>query len=213
MRPDAGSDTPDSVFTTAVSVELALGFLAIVLGFATGVDVRQWLPMAEWANVFVMLRGIAFGILAAVPMLAAVALIERLDWESLRSLKQFDDMPVIAVLLRLSHAELIVISIAAGIGEELLLRGWLLALITGPLDQATWFRIAAGLLISSAAFGVMHIITPAYAVIAGIFGLYLGVLVVLTHDLLIPIVAHAFYDAVHLIMAKRERNRDELTTV
>jgi len=210
MSPDSSEENPDSVFMTAIAVELSLGVVAVLLGWFMNVDVRQWVPRLEPGNWGLILNGIGWGVAAAMPMLLAIAVIERIDWAPIRRLKELDEMPVVSALLALSTAELIAISIAAGVGEELLVRGWLMGWIIGPIAAATPLMIASGLLVSSVAFGAMHPITPAYAVLAGLTGLYLGGLVIWTENLIVAIVAHAFYDAVHLLLSKREYSAKKL---
>jgi membrane protease YdiL (CAAX protease family) len=63
-----------------------------------------------------------------------------------------------------------------------------------------WLAVAgAGLL-----FGAMHWLTLSYAVLAGLVGMYLGAVFLLSGNLLVPIVAHGLYDVVALsILARR----------
>ena len=192
----------DSVFRTAITVELGLGFVAIFLGWITGVDVRQWLPEFRVDTLVPIATALGWGTIAALPMLAAVEMIERIDWEPFRELRALDQMPVVSSLLSLGPAELITISLAAGVGEELLVRGWLMGWMIGPLEQATWMTITAGVVASAIAFGIMHPVTPAYVVLATLIGVYLGGLVIWSGNLLVAIAAHAVYDAVHLLIAR-----------
>lgn len=192
----------DSVFRTAITIELGLGFVAILLGWITGVDVRQWLPEFNVDTLVPIAKAIGWGTIAALPMLAAVEIIERIDWEPFRELRALDQMPVVSSLLSLGPAELITISLAAGVGEELLVRGWLMGWLIGPIDQATWATITAGVVASAIAFGIMHPVTPAYVVLATLIGVYLGGLVIWSGNLLVAITAHAVYDAVHLLIAR-----------
>ncbi|MGV3483622.1 MAG: CPBP family intramembrane glutamic endopeptidase [Planctomycetaceae bacterium] len=207
MSTDETEQTSDSVFVTAVAIEMGLGVVALVLGWLTGVDPRQWIPRMEpdqWQGIS---TGLAIGAAAAVPMLIAIELVERIDVEPIRRLKELETLPIVASLLRLSNFELIAISVAAGVGEELLLRGWLMAWISGPLEVADPVTILGALLVSSVAFGLLHLITPTYAVIATFIGIYLGGLVLWTGNLLVPITAHAVYDAIHLLLFKRQQQR------
>lgn len=211
MPTDETEQTPESVFTTAISIELGLGVLAIALGWLTGVDTRQGLPRIEAGQWMAIAQGLVLGAAAAVPILIAVQGIERLDWEPIRRLKDVENLPIVSSLLQLSTWELMAISMAAGVGEELLLRGWLLAWISGPLNLASPASLLLALAASSIAFGLMHLITPTYAAIAAAVGLYLGGLLVWTENLLVPITAHAVYDAVHLLLAKYHRGSDPRT--
>lgn len=192
----------DSVFRTAITIELGLGFVAVLLGWVTGVDVRQWLPKLGVDTLVPIATAIGWGTIAALPMLVLVEVIERIDWEPFRELRALDQLPVVSSLLSLGPTELVTISLAAGVGEELLIRGWLMGWLIGPLDQANWLTIAAGVVASAVAFGLMHPVTPAYIALATLIGVYLGGLVIWTGNLLIAIAAHTAYDAVHLLIAR-----------
>jgi len=192
----------DSVFKTAITIEMGLGFVALALGWITAVDVRQWLPEFRAENLVAIATAIGWGTIAALPMLAMIELVERIDWEPFRELRTLDQLPVVSSLLALSPAELITISLAAGVGEEMLVRGWLMGWLIGPLDQATTAMMLAGLAASALAFGLMHPVTPTYVILATLIGLYLGGLVLWTGNLLIAITAHTVYDAVHLLIAR-----------
>lgn len=91
------------------------------------------------------------------------------------------------------------ISFVAGIGEELLFRG-----VLQPLLIA-WLGLAAGLILASAVFGLMHAVTPTYAVLAGLIGAYFGWFALARGNLLGPIIAHGLYDFVALIYLTRRR--------
>jgi membrane protease YdiL (CAAX protease family) len=98
---------------------------------------------------------------------------------------------------RCTVVDLALVSIAAGVGEELLFRGLIQGAATPWLG--TWGAVAvAGLL-----FGLAHPITTAYIVFAAAMGVYLGVLWVVCDNLLAPIVAHALYDFVALVYLVR----------
>jgi hypothetical protein len=71
--------------------------------------------------------------------------------------------------------------------------------------------LVLALVVSSIVFGLFHPITKLYVLLATIIGLYFGALVIFTENLLIPIVAHATYDAVQLIMTARSESPGENT--
>ncbi len=91
-----------------------------------------------------------------------------------------------------SPVELVLLAVVAGFAEELLFRGVLQAGLAGVLPD--WGAV----LVAGAAFGLAHFITPAYALLAGLAGVYLGALFWLEGSLTAPIVAHALYDIVAL---------------
>jgi membrane protease YdiL (CAAX protease family) len=89
--------------------------------------------------------------------------------------------------------------VIAGFSEEVLFRGALqpwLENVTG---------ITNGLLISNLIFALVHAVTPLYALLAMLMGLYLGMS--LDYDternLLTPIVIHSLYDFIAFIVILR----------
>jgi membrane protease YdiL (CAAX protease family) len=80
------------------------------------------------------------------------------------------------------------ISLGAGIAEELLFRGVI--------------QVKGGIVIASVLFGVLHWVTPAYALLATIIGFYIGLVYHVGQSLLIPIQLHCIYDFGALIYLK-----------
>ncbi|MEQ1877002.1 MAG: CPBP family intramembrane glutamic endopeptidase [Bdellovibrionia bacterium] len=84
----------------------------------------------------------------------------------------------------------LVVSITAGIAEELLFRG-----ILQPYS---------GNLLGSVVFGILHALTPGYFVIATAMSLYLGWIYEWCGGFLfVPAAIHALYDFVALLLYKR----------
>ena len=100
-----------------------------------------------------------------------------------------------------SPAELVLLALIAGLAEEILFRGVVQAGLARVLPD--W----AAVLVAGAAFGLAHFITPAYALLAGLAGVYLGALFWLGGTLIVPIVAHALYDIVALSYVARLSGR------
>jgi membrane protease YdiL (CAAX protease family) len=89
----------------------------------------------------------------------------------------------------------LILGLAAGIGEELLFRGVLQYQLSESLDSS------AALAISSIIFGLLHAVTPLYALLATLASLYFGWLYLMSDNLVVPIATHAFYDFVALMCA------------
>jgi membrane protease YdiL (CAAX protease family) len=103
----------------------------------------------------------------------------------------------------LSMMQLALISLLAGFGEELLFRGVLQSAL-GDRIGPPW-GIWMGLLVASVIFGMCHWLTSTYALLATLIGIYLGALLLLTGNLIAPIVTHALYDFVALVyMVRRD---------
>lgn len=224
---DPTDEAPDELlFVWACGFELAIGIAGLLVASIVGVDARAYLPRLNnvaWGAVGIELL---IGVAASIPMLIAIALLMKVPHASIDAIKRLSDAPTMKALLSLSHGELLVLSVCAGIGEELAFRGFLLPWITAMRDPtdvaANTFNIGDGfqmavpallvtaIFVSSIAFGLLHPITKLYVVVASLMGIYFAVLMVITDSLLVPIVTHAVYDAAQFIMAKRELAREQL---
>jgi len=91
--------------------------------------------------------------------------------------------------------DLIIISFAAGIAEELLFRGVL--------------QIKFGIVVSSILFGLMHFISPVYMIIATLMGFYLGAFLFIFDNLMIPVQIHFLYDLGALVYLLIFVNNDD----
>jgi membrane protease YdiL (CAAX protease family) len=98
-----------------------------------------------------------------------------------------------------SVPELALVAIMAGVGEEIFFRGFLQLWLGGLLNP--W----VALLLVSILFGVVHYVSHAYALFAGLIGLYLGLVLMLTGNLFVAIAIHALYDFVALLYLLREK--------
>jgi membrane protease YdiL (CAAX protease family) len=139
-------------------------------------------------------RGALWGLAAAVPMLVAFLVMVRWPVGPLRGIKAFTDQVVRPLMRPCAPLDLLGISVLAGVGEEMLFRG-----LMQDVFVARWMPVAAGVALASVLFGLMHAVTPTYAVLAGLMGAYLGVLYLWTENLLAPMVAHGLYDFVVLV--------------
>lgn len=86
--------------------------------------------------------------------------------------------------------ELIILATVAGISEEVLFRG-----VLQPWLEKD-YGLTGGIVISNIIFGLLHWITPVYALIAGLIGGYLAYMMEIsgTRNLLTPIIIHGLYD-------------------
>jgi membrane protease YdiL (CAAX protease family) len=135
-----------------------------------------------------------WGVLATLPLLVALIWILNRPFGRLRRLVDFVVGELGPTLASRSVAELALLAGLAGLGEELLFRG---------VVQAGLARLAPNslaLLSASVLFGLAHFATSTYAVVAGLMGLYLGGLFLLQGSLLAPVVTHALYDLVALLL-------------
>lgn len=156
-----------------------------------------------------ILRTMAIGTAAALPLLAFVAVEELLDLKTrFPALDAVGNTTKATVLIALGNVRApvsacmasLLIALAAGFGEELLFRGVLQRGLSAQLDSGP-----AGLIIASAIFGALHAATPTYALLAGVAGLYFGWLFnTFDSSIIVPAVAHTLYDWVALMLVHFE---------
>ncbi|MCY2992878.1 MAG: CPBP family intramembrane metalloprotease [Planctomycetota bacterium] len=145
------------------------------------------------------------GAAAALPMLLGLALVERYPLGPLQELKDFMDRCVVPLFRQTSVWQLALIASVAGVGEELFFRGLLQHALTEQIGAP--YGVWIGLVAASTVFGVCHWLTHTYAVLAGLIGVYLGALLLLTGNVLAPIVAHGLYDFVALVYLVRNADQ------
>jgi len=93
----------------------------------------------------------------------------------------------------LSAVDIVLLSLAAGIGEELFFRGMLQSFV------GVWW--------AAAIFGLLHALTPAYFVLATAIGVWFGLLYELSGNLLVPMLSHATYDIFALYLLQQQFSR------
>jgi membrane protease YdiL (CAAX protease family) len=182
-------------FSAFVLLEAALAPLALVLGWA----LRQP-PLADFAwSEEAVLTGLA----ATLPMLALLAIGVRRPVGPIRRIRDFFDRELAPILEGCEWPDLALISVAAGVGEEMLFRG----VLQGSLARA--LNPAAAIALASALFGLLHPVSATYVLLAAFLGAYLGFVWLASGNLLTVIVAHAVYDFVALLVLTRESVVDD----
>jgi membrane protease YdiL (CAAX protease family) len=179
----------------AIAVEGGLLGLACLAGSLLGHWPLERFRFEPW--------GLLWGVLATLPMLAGFFAAVRWPVGPLGKIKQFSDEVIRPLMGSCSLVDLVGISVLAGLGEELFFRGVMQDWVAG-LGAPLWVAILAAALL----FGLLHAVTPTYAVLAVGVGVYLGWLYVLSGNLLAAVVAHALYDFVALVYLTRGPGSD-----
>ncbi len=164
-------------------------------------------PIAWLAGV-PLLGGLRFdlvdlltGVLAIAPMLLIPWWVLRSPYGPARELRALVLERLAPIFDGWSVRDLLALSALAGIAEEVLFR----AALQGGLAEL--LGGALGLIAASVLFGAAHAVSRLYAVLAAVIGVYLGALWMLSGNLLVPVVAHAGYDAIALLWLVRLRER------
>jgi len=195
--------TPRNLVLIAVLFEGGLGVVAVLLGWLLGYPP---LEQVEWAGA-----ALAWGAAASLPPMGLLWICIWVPLRPFRDLLRVVDELLVPMFRDCRVLELAVISALAGLGEEMLFRGVLQAGVAGW--AAGWLGevpgVWVGLGVASVLFGLAHLITPTYAVLAALIGLYLGWLWIATDNLLVPIVAHGTYDFFALVYLAKIRSKGQ----
>jgi hypothetical protein len=153
------------------------------------------------------LASLLWGIGASVPLILFLEWFMRTKNPKLSAFRHSQIEFFAAIGFRFTPLKIALLAVGAGVTEEFLFRGVFQAWAEGVMP------LALAVILPNILFGALHWRTTLYALIAGLVGVYLGVLFAMSGSLLAPIVAHALYDAAALhkteraIVAWRERNR------
>jgi membrane protease YdiL (CAAX protease family) len=178
-----------NVVLLAVVFEGALGLLGWTLATWQNVPLITRLTPTSGA----WLRAAA----ASLPMFATLVYVTRSHWRPIVDLRTRVEWLVGELFRDVSWPGLAIISMAAGLGEELLFRGAI-----QPIAER-WWGPSAGLIAASLLFGVVHAVTATYFLFATLVGFYLGWLAQHFDDLLTPVIVHALYDFAALLVLQR----------
>ena len=189
ISPPNDNHSPPHFGLLAAAFEGALVVVALGLGWLVGqkpLETFRFSPIdAGW------------GALATLPPLALLWLCLKCPLRPVKDLVRVVDELLVPLFRGCGVFELAVISALAGLGEEMLFRGVI------QQGVAEWFSgqggVWIGLAVAAILFGLAHHITTTYALLAGLIGLYLGAVWLITDNLLVPITAHALYDFLALV--------------
>ena len=130
-------------------------------------------------------------------MLALLLWCLRTTWGPVRRLVALVEERLSPHLANASMGGIVALAMFAGIGEELLFRGVIQVWLADRVPS--WVAVAG----ASMLFGLGHYLSASYAVLASLIGAYLGILFLLSGNLLAPMLAHAAYDVVALVVLTR----------
>ncbi|MFW5443936.1 MAG: CPBP family intramembrane glutamic endopeptidase [Methylococcaceae bacterium] len=173
---------PDNFFKTACYFEGSLIFVAVVLGWIADIN--------PFENIHFSENAIVYGLFGTLPLFLVFLAMEQMPHASVKKIRQLLIETLGPSMHRYNWADLFILAAIAGVSEEILFRG-----VIQPWMENSW-GMAAGLIGSNIIFGLVHAVTPLYAVLAMSVGIYLGLCLDYggERNLLTPIVIHAVYD-------------------
>lgn len=172
----------DDFFKSACLFEASLILVAVVLGMIANINPFENLHFSELA--------IVYGVLGTAPLFMMFLSLEQVRHTSVSSIKDLLLKTLGPGLHKYHWTDLLILASIAGFSEELLFRG-----VIQPWIEHAWGAVT-GLVVSNLIFGLVHAVTPLYAVLATLVGIYLGLALDVMGDknLLVPVIIHGLYD-------------------
>ncbi len=172
----------DDFFKSACLFEASLTLVAVVLGMIANINPFENLKFSELA--------IVYGVLGTAPLFMMFLSLEQVRHTSVSSIKDLLLKTLGPGLHKYHWTDLLILASIAGFSEELLFRG-----VIQPWIEHAWGAVT-GLVVSNIIFGLVHAVTPLYALLATLVGIYLGLALDVTGDknLLVPVIIHGLYD-------------------
>jgi len=177
------------------------GLIVLAYGIGWAVSIN---PLA---HVEFSPMALVWSAVGTLPLYLLFALSYNLPWNGMRAVRNFLVEKLGPFLSRYRWQELLYLGFLAGISEEILFRGLL-----QPWFEQNWGWVG-GIVFSNLVFALVHWVTPLYALLAGLTGVYLGVALDFggERNLVVPILIHAIYDFLAFIAVaqtyRRERSR------
>ena len=202
LRPIPMSEPDDDPATEESWLDERLRVLLLAIGVEGGFIVMAWV-LGWWTDTSPLARfrwsllDALIGVLATLPLIGLFFVLLRWPVGPLGRIKLFSETVLRPMLRSCTAIDLLGISVLAGLGEEMLFRG----VVQGSMQH--WLPVWSAVLLASVLFGLLHAITPTYALLATAIGAYFGVLWYYTDNLLVVMIAHALYDFLALLYLMR----------
>ncbi len=182
---------PKNFFKTACFFEGSLILLALFLGWLAGIN--------PFKNLYFSESAVFYGIAGTLPLFIIFIAMQNLQIKSVQRVRQLLLETLGPFMHRYGWADLLVLAAIAGLSEEVLFRG-----VIQPWIESSW-GLNAGLVFSNIIFGIVHAVTPLYAVLATLVGIYLGMSLDYggERNLLTPVIIHALYDFLAFLVIMR----------
>jgi membrane protease YdiL (CAAX protease family) len=190
--------TPARFFKLAVAFEGGLVLAGLAIGWL--MSPPAW-ELAIWS-----VRAVLLGLLWSLPLLGTLVFLRQCRGGAVGRLNCTVDVLLVPLFNGLALWHFAVISLLAGVGEELLFRGILQRLLSDWLGEL-W-----AIVLTSVVFGLAHLITPLYGLLAALVSAFLGWLFIRYENLAVPMVTHAMYDFVALAYLVRPQKYEGQST-
>jgi len=183
-------------FRVACYFEGSLLIIAFVIGWFVDIN--------PFANLYFSEMAVFYGIVGTIPMFIFFMALYQIQINSFQEVKRALLDTLAPNMVRLHWTDLFVLAAIAGFTEEVLFRGTI-----QPWLESSW-GMNTGLIASNVIFGLVHAVTPMYAVLAALVGIFLGLSMDYGGDrnLLTPIIIHGLYDFLAFLVIVQTYRRE-----
>ncbi len=197
------SENGNSFVLQAIIFEGAMALIGALLALFCGLDLWKAFHTPDLVTLFNQL-GLGVGFAAGLGLL--FTLLDYIPWQHLKQVSQKTKEAVVETMKNVSRFNRFLVCLLAGIGEEILFRGFIFVAIFEfwPWGLEYNLNIIAAILASSILFGFGHYVTLLYFIITGLLGAAFCLVFLWTGSLIAPVVAHALYDFYAMELALKE---------
>ncbi len=175
--------------------------------FAIAIGGTAFLALLAWALSLVLktplgpqlswsFNDLFIGVIATLPLAGFLWWFSKTDNPTLARFRESQIRFFADIGFDFTASRIVLMAISAGFCEELLFRGVLQTWVAG------FAPVMVAVIATNIVFGLLHMRTMLYAIVAGCVGIYLGALYALTDNLMIPMVTHGLYDFIALIYTR-----------
>ncbi len=193
----AGTAEDSRAFWTTLALGALVPILAIALADFFRIDLASELHLR--------IDTALLGVIATAPPFAFLLWIMRSRSPSLVAFREAQMEFFRMIGFAFTPLRILLLSLAAGVGEELLFRG--VFQIVGERH----FGIIAAIIVPNLLFGALHARSLFYATAAALVGTYLGLIFWISGSLAVAIIAHTLYDLLALEWTRRLLRRQRIS--
>jgi membrane protease YdiL (CAAX protease family) len=192
---------------TWLAVAIQGGLALVALGWAVflGLDVQRWFRLDAWNGSQALLT-LATTLAAAAPPVAAFFWMRNSRAESVVRFREDVRQRLIPLFGETRFVDWVVISLTAGLTEELAFRGALLDTFRVALPPP--WNLVAAIVVPSLIFGALHALNRVYFLATTAAGIYFSILVLWSGDLWAAALAHFLYDLIVFVAEGPSAGRD-----
>ena len=184
--------------------EGAMALIGALLALFCGLDLGKAFQTSDMADFF---NQFALGIGIAAAMGIFFTILDHIPWSQLKKVSEKTKEIVNDAFKKTSRFNRFLVCLLAGVGEEVLFRGFIFVVIFEfwPWGLEFNLNIIAAIIVSSTLFGLGHSITLLYFILTALLGVTFCLVFLWTGSLIAPVVAHALYDFYAIESALKER--------